>query len=61
MPAISGVGEIIEAWAGAILFHENDLYPNEEASLRVAYLGQPSKEGFIVDMIIPCPPASEPI
>ena len=61
MPTISGVGEIVEAWAGAVLFHEYDLYPSEEASLRVAYLGQASKEAFVVDEVVPCPPASEPI
>ena len=53
MPTISGVGEIVEAWAGAVLFHEYDLHPGEEASLWVAYLGQASKEGFVVDGVVP--------
>ena len=47
--------------ARAMLFHEYDLYPGEEASLRVADLGQASKEGIVVDGIGPCPPVSEPI
>ena len=59
MPAISGTGEIIEAWSGAMLFHEYGLYPGEKASLWVADLGQASKEGFIVDGVIPRPPSSE--
>ena len=59
--AISGVGEIIEAWLGAMLFHEYGLYPGEEASLWVTDLGQASKEGFVVDGVVSCPPASEPI
>jgi hypothetical protein len=33
VPAISGTGEIIEAWSGAVLFYEYGLYPSEEASL----------------------------
>ena len=61
MLAISGVGEIIEAWLGAMLFHEYGLYPGEEASLWVADLGQASKEGIIVDGVNPRPPTSEPI
>ena len=59
MPAISSVGEIIKAWLGAVLFHEYGLYPDEEASLWVTDLGQASKEGFIVDGVIPRPPSSE--
>jgi hypothetical protein len=59
--AISGASEIIEAWPAAVLFHEYGLYPGKEASLRVAYLGQASKEDFIVDGVVPRPPASEPI
>ena len=39
MPAISGLGEIVEVWLGAVLFHEYGLYPNEKASLRVVDLG----------------------
>ena len=49
MPTISGVGEIIEAWPGVVLFHEYVLYPYEEVSLQVADLGQASKEGVVVD------------
>ena len=59
MPPISGVGEIIEAWRGAMIFHEYGLYPGVEASLWVANLGQASKEGFVVDGVMPRPPASE--
>ena len=59
MPAIGGSGENVEAWPKALLFHEYSLYLGEEASLRVAKLGQASKEGFIVDGVIPCCPASE--
>jgi hypothetical protein len=33
MLAIGGMGEIIEAWPRAMLFHEYYLYPDEEASL----------------------------
>jgi hypothetical protein len=33
VPAIGGAGEIMEAWLGAVLFHEYGLYPDEEASL----------------------------
>jgi hypothetical protein len=61
MLAISGADEIVEACLATVLFHEFGLYLSEEASLRVAYLGQASKEGFIVDGVIPCPPTSEPI
>ena len=61
MPAISGAGKIIKAWPGAVLFHEYGLYLGKEASLWVAYLGQASKEGFVVDGVVPRPPASEPI
>ena len=61
MPAIGGAGEIIEAWLGAVLFHEYSLYPSEEASLWVAYLGQASKEVFIVNGVIPRRPTSESI
>ena len=48
MPAIDSKGEIIKAWLGAMLFCEYGLYPGEEASLRVAELGQVSKEGELV-------------
>ena len=61
MPTISGAGEIVEAWPGAMLFHEYSLYPGEEASLWVADLGQASKEGVVVDEVGPCPLASNPI
>jgi hypothetical protein len=46
---------------GAVLFHEYSLYPNEEASLQVAYLGLASKEGFVVDGVVPRAPTSKPI
>ena len=59
MPAISGASEIIEAWPRAVLFHEYGLNPGEEARLWVADLGQASKEGFVVDEVISCPPISE--
>jgi hypothetical protein len=52
MPAIGGVGKVIEAWPGAVIFHEQGLYPSEEASLRVADLGQLSKVGKVVDAIV---------
>ena len=55
MPTISGIGEI-EAWLGATLFHEYGLYPGEEASLRIDDLGQASKEGFVVNGVVPHPP-----
>ena len=55
MPAISGPSEIIKAWLGTVVFLEYDLYPGEEASLRVAELGQASKEGIVVTEIIPPP------
>jgi len=61
MPAIGGVGEIIEAWLGATLYHEYGLYPDEEPSLQVANLGQASKEGVVVDGVSPCLPPSDPI
>ena len=61
MPAINRVGEIIEAWLGAALFHEYSLYPSEEASLQVAYLGQASKQAFVVNGVIPHPLVSKPI
>ena len=62
MSAIGGMGEIVDAWLGAMVFHEYGLYPGEQASLQVADLGQPSKEGEVVDTVIrrPCP-ASTPI
>ena len=53
VPTIGGAGEIIEAWLGAALFHEYDLYPNEEASLWVTELGQARKEGIVVTDIVP--------
>ena len=53
VPTIGGAGEIIEAWLGAALFHEYDLYPGEEASLRVANLGQARKEGVVFDGVGP--------
>ena len=59
MPAIGGVGKIIEAWPGVVLFHEYVLYPYEEVSLQVADLGQASKDGFIVDGVVPRPPTFE--
>ena len=52
-----GVTEIIEAWPGAVLFPKYGLYPGEEAILRVADLGQASKEGFVIDgssHVLPC-------
>jgi hypothetical protein len=52
VPAIGGVGEIVEAWWGAMVFHKYGLYPSEQASLWVAKLGQPSKEGEVVDSVI---------
>ena len=52
VPAISGVGEIVEAWPGAVVFCEYGLYPGEQASLWVADLGQPSMEGEVVDEVI---------
>jgi len=52
VPAIGGVGEIVEAWPGAVVFHEYGLYPGEQASLRIVNLGQPSKEGKVVYMVI---------
>jgi len=47
------------AWAA--FFHEYGLYPDEEASLWVANLGQASKESFIVNEVIPRPPTYEPV
>ena len=49
MPTIGSVGEIVEAWPGAVVFREYGLYPNEQASLWVVDLGQSSKEGEVVD------------
>ena len=43
----------VKKYQQAMLFHEYGLYPDEEASLWVADLGQASKEGFIVDGVIP--------
>jgi hypothetical protein len=37
---------------GAMVFHKYGLYPSEQASLWVAKLGQPSKEGEVVDLVI---------
>ena len=48
MSAIGGMGEIVDAWLGAMVFHQYGLYPGEQASLQVADLGQPSKEGEVV-------------
>ena len=59
MLTISGAGEIVEAWPGAILFHEYGLYPGEEASLQVVNLGHASKKGFVVDGVILHAPASK--
>ena len=59
MPAISDAIEIIEAWLGAMLFHEYSLYPSKEASLWVANLGQASKEGIVVDVVGPHPLVSD--
>ena len=61
MAAIGGAIEIIEAWPGAVLFHEYGSYPDEEANLWVANLGQASKEAEVVIVNIARPPASEPI
>jgi hypothetical protein len=61
VPAISGTGEIIEAWLEALLFHEYGLHPSEEASLQVVDMGQASKEGIVVDRVSPRPPTSKPI
>jgi hypothetical protein len=52
VPAISGAGEIVEAWPEAVVFHEYGLYSDEHASLWVAKLGQPSKEGEVVDVVV---------
>jgi hypothetical protein len=52
VPAISNEGEIIQARPGVIVFHEYGLYPGEQASLWVADLSQPSKEGEVVDVVI---------
>ena len=52
MSAIGGMGEIVDAWLGAMVFHEYGLYPSEQASLWVADLGQPCKEGNVVDTIV---------
>jgi hypothetical protein len=61
-PAISGAGEIIEAWLGAVAICEYHWYLGEEASLRVTELGETSKEGIVVVGIIPRPyPTSAPV
>jgi hypothetical protein len=52
MPIIGGASEIVEAWPRAMIFCEYGLYPMEQASLWVIDLGQPSKEGKVVDMVI---------
>jgi hypothetical protein len=52
VPAIGGTGEMVEAWSGAMIFHEYGLYPDEQGRLRVADLGQPSKEGEVVDAVV---------
>jgi hypothetical protein len=57
-----GVGEIVEAWPGAVVILEYHWYPGEEASLWVAELGEATKEGIVVDEIIPRPRlASAPV
>jgi len=53
VPAIGGVGEIIEAWPGPVGFLEYHWYPSEEASLWVVELGQARKEGVVVANIVP--------
>jgi hypothetical protein len=52
VPTIGGAGEIVKAWPGAMVFHEYGLYPSEQAILWVAKLGQPSKEGEVVDVVV---------
>ena len=58
VPAISDTGEIIKAWLGPMGFLEYHWYPGEEASLRVAELGQARKEGVVVVDIVPPQPTS---
>ena len=53
VPVIDGVGEIIEAWLGAMVICEYHWYPGEEASLQVIELGEASKEGIVVVEIVP--------
>jgi hypothetical protein len=53
MLTISGIGEIIEAWVGAVVISEYHWYPSEEANLCVAELGEASKEGVVVVKIVP--------
>ena len=61
MPAIGGVGEIVEAWLRAVVFCEYVLYPGEQASLRVVDLDQYSNEGKVVDEVVRRPhPTSAP-
>ena len=61
MPTMGSMGEIIEAWPGAMLFLEYGLYPGEETSLRVTDLGQASKDSIIVDRVGPRPPVDTKI
>jgi hypothetical protein len=53
VPAIDGAGEIVKAWPGPMVFLEYNWYPHEEASLRVAKLGQARKKGIVVAKIVP--------
>jgi hypothetical protein len=52
VPAIGGVGEMVKAWLGAVVFCEYGLYPGEQASLWVVDVGQSSKEGEVVDEVV---------
>ena len=61
LPTIGGMGEIVKAWPGPVVFLEYDWYSSEEASLQVADLGLASKEGVVVDGVGPRPPVSKPI
>ena len=56
MPAIDGMGEIIEAWSEPVGFLEYHWCPGEEASLWVSELGQARKEGIVVADIVPPSP-----
>ena len=56
---MTGASETIEVGPRAMLFHKYGLYPGEEASLWVVYLGQASKEGFVVNGVVPCCLVSE--
>jgi hypothetical protein len=50
---MGSAGEIVEAWLGAVVIHKYHWYPGEEASLRVAELGEATKEGVVVVQIVP--------